>query len=267
MNQENNPLVSIITPNFNGGLYLEETIKSVLNQTYNNIEYIIVDGASSDNSLEIISKYKEKISKIISEPDNGMYDAINKGMKLSKGSIIAYINSDDFYPKNIIANVVNFFNKYSNVDLVYGDLIYVDKNSKIIRKISYPNYNLKCQFASNYSLIGQPSSFWRKRLIDNIGIFNNKYKFAGDHDFYIKSGLNNVIKHDSELISFFRIHELSLTNNNKQLSLAEVSSIQKNYNVITNPLCVIFFRYYSNFVFKVLNIKNLTLYLITRFYA
>ena len=134
--------VSIITITFNSESTLIDTIDSVLNQTYKDIEYIIVDGASTDSTLSIIHSYKDKIAKLVSEKDNGLYDALNKGISMASGDVIGILHSDDFYTNHhIIENVVNTF-KLNQADAVYADLYYVDKNdtNKVHRKWESGHY-------------------------------------------------------------------------------------------------------------------------------
>jgi len=130
-----NVKISIITVCYNSSETIEDTIKSVIGQSYSNIEYIIIDGASSDNTLEIIKKYQDQITKVISEKDNGFYDAINKGIGLTSGEIVAILNSDDLYQdENVIHDVLDLFDT-KNLDASYADLVYVDRTetNKIIR--------------------------------------------------------------------------------------------------------------------------------------
>ena len=117
----NNPLVSIITVVYNGEKHIEQTINSVLNQTYSNIEYIIIDGDSTDNTLNIIKKYEDKIAHFISEKDSGIYNAMNKGLALTKGEIISILNADDYYFENTLQQVVDIFST-SQSDIVYGNM-------------------------------------------------------------------------------------------------------------------------------------------------
>ncbi|MFM7854270.1 MAG: glycosyltransferase family 2 protein, partial [Flammeovirgaceae bacterium] len=122
------PLVTIVTPSFNQGKYLERTIQSVLLQDYPNIEYIVIDGGSTDNSVEIIQKYQDKISYWVSERDKGQSDAINKGWRLAKGTYCSYLNSDDALEQGAVSKVVNSFLANPDVGVVYGDYTFVDEN-------------------------------------------------------------------------------------------------------------------------------------------
>ena len=126
------PFFTIITPSFNSEKYISESIKSVLNQTYKNFEYFIIDGGSTDNTNQIIKTFSSKIDYIISEKDLGMYYALNKGFDNAKGDILCYINSDDLLLPNTLAIVAEFFMKNKNLDLVYGDMQIIDKDSNYL---------------------------------------------------------------------------------------------------------------------------------------
>jgi len=176
------PLVSIITVVFNGKNHIEKCIKSVLSQTYKNIEYIIIDGASTDGTLSIINKYATKITQLVSEKDTGIYNAMNKGLKLAKGEIIAIVNADDYYYSDTIQLVVNHFNN-TKTDVVYGDI-------NKLRTINNKNYFKKA--VPNISLMEQtmpifhPATFVKKQVYNTVGGFNEKYKLSADYDFIYK---------------------------------------------------------------------------------
>ncbi len=164
-----NPKVSIITVCYNSAKTIEDTIQSVVNQTYDNIEYIIIDGLSTDNTLEIVNKYKDKITKIISEKDNGLYDAINKGIGLATGEIIANLNSDDFYiDNNVIADVVVKIEEEKS-DTLYANLYYVDAldTNKVVRNWVSGQYK-KGMFFKGW-MPPHPTFFVRKKVYDQFG--------------------------------------------------------------------------------------------------
>lgn len=178
--------ISIITVVRNSKDTIEETIKSVLSQTYPNIEYIVIDGASTDGTLAIIRRYEDKISKIISEEDKGVYDAMNKGLRIASGDVIGFLNSDDLYFDNkIIEKVASIFKKYS-VDSLYGDLIYVDRNSpdKIVR------YWKSSNFAPGSFLKGwhppHPTFFVRKKIYERYDCFNLDLRVSSDFELMLR---------------------------------------------------------------------------------
>jgi len=181
-----NPKVSIITVCYNSEKTIEDTIQSVINQTYENIEYIIIDGLSTDNTLEIVNQYKDKIAKIISEKDNGLYDAINKGIELATGDIIANLNSDDFYiDKNVIADVVVKLEREKS-DTLYADLYYVDAldTNKVNRKWISGQYK-KGMFFKGW-MPPHPTFFVRKKVYDLFGKFNLELKSAADYEIMLR---------------------------------------------------------------------------------
>ncbi len=181
-----NPKVSIITVCYNSAKTIEDTIQSVVNQTYDNIEYIIIDGLSTDNTLEIVNKYKDKITKIISEKDNGLYDAINKGIGLATGEIIANLNSDDFYiDNNVIADVVVKIEEEKS-DTLYANLYYVDAldTNKVVRNWVSGQYK-KGMFFKGW-MPPHPTFFVRKKVYDQFGKFNLELKSAADYEIMLR---------------------------------------------------------------------------------
>lgn len=173
-------LVSIITVVLNGEKYLEDTIKSVISQTYKNIEYIVVDGGSTDNTLSIISMYKDKIDVVISEKDKGIYDAMNKGIKKSSGDIIGIINSDDYYYNdNVVQAIVECFDD-DDCDILYGDKIKYDlvTGEKLLINVDRPN-SLK---EVNISIV-HPTVFVRRKIYMKK-MFDEKYKIVADRAFF-----------------------------------------------------------------------------------
>lgn len=179
--------VSIITVVFNNNLTIREAINSILSQTHNDIEYIIVDGGSTDGTLEIINEFKDRIAIIISEADKGIYDAMNKGLKIASGEIVGILNSDDIYFNNsIISLVVKEFVNNKNLDILYGDLVYVTQNdtNKIVRRwISCGYYS---RYFENGNVPPHPSLFLKKHVYIEVGYFNLKYRLASDYEFMLR---------------------------------------------------------------------------------
>ena len=178
--------ISIITICFNSSATIENAIRSVLSQTCLNVEYIIVDGKSTDKTLEVISKYKDRIAKIVSEKDEGIYFALNKGIALATGDVIGLLHSDDFYAnEKILARVADEFNK-RNVESVYGDLQYVNKNNvaKIFRHWKAGEYN-EGIFIKGW-VPPHPTFFVKKSVYEKLGTFNTQLKTAADYELMLR---------------------------------------------------------------------------------
>lgn len=178
--------ISIITVTYNSAATLEQTILSVVGQTYKDIEYIVVDGGSKDETLNIIAKYKNSISKTVSEKDNGLYDALNKGIAMSGGDVIGILHSDDFYiHSKVIENYVREFNE-QNADAVYADLYYIDKNNtdKIVRKWKSGRYS-HGDFLSGW-MPPHPTFFVKKDVYERFGKFNTDFKSAADYELMLR---------------------------------------------------------------------------------
>lgn len=189
-----NPKVSIITVCHNSEITIEDTIQSVIGQTYSNIEYIIIDGLSSDNTLNIVKKYQDKLSKIISEKDNGLYDAINKGIKIATGDIVAILNSDDLYQdNNVIADVVSLFEK-QHLDACYADLVYVDRSdtSKTVRYWKSGSYKDGLFFKG--WMPPHPTFFVKHEVYNKYGTFNLDLKSAADYEIMLRFVHKNKIR-------------------------------------------------------------------------
>lgn len=175
--------VTIITATYNSARYLEEAILSVMDQDHNDIEHIIVDGGSTDGTLAIIEKYQAHIAHLISEPDRGMYDAINKGMRAATGDVIGILNSDDLLADNkVISSVVQAF-RYKKTDTVYGDLVYVrpEDMNNVIRVWKGLEYK-----RSRYNfgwMPAHPTFYFKRKLLENYGYYENHYYTAADYEF------------------------------------------------------------------------------------
>ena len=188
------PEISIVTVCYNSSETIEETIKSVISQTYKNIEYIIIDGESTDNTLEIVNKYQTNISKIISEKDTGLYDAINKGVSIANGNIVAILNSDDLYnDENVLQEVVDLFQK-NNLDASYADLVYVDRidTTKTTRYWKSGKYKDGLFFKG--WMPPHPTFFVKKEVYEKYGLFNLEFNSAADYEIMLRFIHKNKVK-------------------------------------------------------------------------
>jgi len=197
--------VSIITPSFNQARFIRSTIDSVLGQEYPNVEYIVIDGQSTDETTSILREYDDKIIWI-SEPDCGQTDAINKGIKMSSGEIIAYLNSDDIYLRGAIERVVDEFARSPDVEFVYGDNYAIDEDGQVlgqVKTISFdPNILL---YDANF--ICQPASFYRRSLFDYIGLFDDGLHYLMDYEFFLRAARRKVgFKLVKSYLSAIRFH-------------------------------------------------------------
>lgn len=229
------PKISIITPSFNQGQYLEQTIKSVVEQNYPNLEYFILDGGSTDRSVKIIKKYAQKYPKIIkwrSYPDEGQVSSINEGMQRAKGEIVAYLNSDDGYLSGTLKRVVQGLAAHPNQFWLTGP--YLRKSSgksRLSGWITWYTSRWQKMYSPTWlmvlNFIPQPSTFWRKKAALKVGLFNSHYKLAFDYDYWLRlNKLSRPVILDAPL-SFFRIHATSKSNQSFEKQFQEQFQIAK----------------------------------------
>ena len=198
--KKNLPLVSIITVVLNNKKFLEQSINSVQNQRYKNHEHIIIDGKSTDGTVEILRKNNSKIDYWISQKDRGIYDAMNKGMKLSRGSLIVMLNSDDVFYKHALKIATSYFNRYKNIDFLFGSVI----KYKLLH--GYRPWKIRWSFGfySTHSI----GFFIRKKPQKKVGYYNTKYKISSDYDFFyrmiVKYKLKGMATKKNEIFGKFR---------------------------------------------------------------
>ena len=184
------PRISIITPCFNMEKYIEQTIQSILFQDYPNLEYIIVDGGSTDHTMEIINKYRSRISIIISEPDNGMYDAIDKGIKASTGEITAWLNADDSYFPWTLNTVAEIFTINPSVNWISGINAFINEQRLLTNVSTHPGAKTQNAILNGwyrkevYGYLLQEGMFWRRHLYFESGGLDKSYKYAGDFELW-----------------------------------------------------------------------------------
>jgi glycosyltransferase involved in cell wall biosynthesis len=207
----NAPLVSIVTPSYNQADFLSHTIRSVLNQEYKHIEYFIVDGGSTDGSVEIIKSYQDQITWWVSEKDRGQTDAINKGFNQATGEIFAWINSDDILQPWAVSEAVDFFQRNPDVGLVYGDLHYINTEGKYLGTFNAKQTDFnKLRRGAVY--IPQPATFWRASLWKEVGPLDPDLYFAMDYDLWVKiAAITSIQYYQGHHWADFRIHDESKT--------------------------------------------------------
>lgn len=249
----NKPLkISIITPNFNGGEHLEETILSVLNQNYSNLEYIIIDGGSTDNSLEIIKKYEDYLAYWVSESDDGLYHAIQKGFDKSTGEIMAWINSDDMYHKGSFSIVSEIFLKFKDVNWLMGKPSAYDEKGRTIKVHDLKRWSRFNFYTGDYEWIQQESVFWRRSLWEKIN--NNldlSIKLAADFELWMRFFRHEKLYVINALIGGFRLRSKN------QISLDFLDSYRKEVDAIIEKEYRVWLKMEDlKIVNKVKNLKN-----------
>ena len=233
--------ISIITVVWNNKDTIKDAIDSVLNQTYKDIEYIIVDGASADGTIEIIKNYEDKITKFISEKDKGLYDAMNKGIKLATGDIVGILNSDDFYMDEfVIEKVVKTF-KEKKIDSVYADLVYVkpDNLNKVVRFYDSSKFHLS-KFAYGW-MPAHPTFFVKREIYKKYGLFRTDLKIAADFDLLVRFLYTHKISYYyiKEVLVKMRVGGLSTSFSSIWINNLEVLKVCKKNNIDTNTLKIL----------------------------
>lgn len=224
MNLEIKPILSIITVVFNGEKYLEQTINSVIAQNIPDLEYIIIDGGSTDGTIDIINKYSDYISYWISEPDSGIYEAINKGIKACSGKYVGIINSDDWYEPDVFSAVLETL-KSDQYDIVCGLLRLWEDNKVMGIQGNTSDFLI-------HGMISHPTCFVKQAVYKEIGLFDGNYKIAGDYDFMLRCLRANLVFNFQEyIIANFRLSGIS--NQNANLRIKEFSNIQLKNNLIS----------------------------------
>jgi glycosyltransferase involved in cell wall biosynthesis len=225
------PLVSIITPSFNQGVWLEKAIQSVLCQTYPNIEYIIIDGGSNDGSKEIIEQNQDKLAYWQSKPDKGQTDALNIGFSKAKGDLIAYLNADDLYFPTAVEGIVNAYEVNQEFGIYYGLCRTIDSVGTEIEGLQGDQTKFN-NLVKNGMLpyMFQPACFFNKQYLTNEDFVNPKYKYAFDFDLILSLAKTKSVLFLNREIASYRVHDKSKSYLHKIEAYKEKLSIQEKYN-------------------------------------
>ncbi len=247
MRKVNYPKISLITPSFNQGKFIKETIESVLSQNYPNLEYFVIDGGSTDNTLKILKSYGNKI-KWLSEKDKGQTNAINKGLRKATGEIITYLNSDDMYLPNTLNTVAEYFMENDEAQWLTGDYFIIDEKGKKIqsyiasyKKILRRRPTFGRLTIANYII--QPSTFWRRSLLKDMGLLDESLHYCMDYDYWIRIIQKNKLHVLDNHFSLFRIHGQSKGGEKFEEQFKEEHQIVKKY--IRNPVQLLFHRLHA----------------------
>jgi glycosyltransferase involved in cell wall biosynthesis len=246
--------ISLITVSYNSGATIKDSIESVLGQDYHNIEYIIVDGKSKDNTVDIIKSFDGKISKWISEPDKGIYDAMNKGLKMATGEVVGMLNSDDFYYNNTILSQVARAFEDESIDAVFGNLIFVDPNDlkKTVRTYSSKDWHPK-KFARGF-MPAHPTFFVRRKYYEQFGLFKTDYKIASDYEMLIRLLYVNKLKYKYLPITMVVMRKGGVSSNGIKSNIVLNNEIKRACaeNGIRTNLPLIYLKYFTK-VFELIN--------------
>ena len=218
------PLVTVVTPSYNQADFLEQTMCSVLGQDYPAIEYLVIDGASTDESINVIEKYASSLHWWVSEPDDGQADAINKGLRKAKGEVVAWLNSDDLYLPGAVSSAVEALLANPDLGLVYGDAITIDINGRPLNKLVFPQWKLEDLMA--FRIICQPAVFMRREVLEKAGFLNETLHFMLDHQLWLRIAALAPIQHIPSMLAAARHHPSA-----KNVSQAEQFS-RETYDVL-----------------------------------
>jgi glycosyltransferase involved in cell wall biosynthesis len=198
------PKVTIVTPSYQQAAFLEQTICSVLDQDYPNIEYMVIDGGSTDGSVEIIQRYASRLAYWVSEPDSGQAEAINKGLLRATGEIVAWINSDDYYLPGAVRRAVEVLTAQPELGFVYADVLAVDGAGRPVNRMRYGDWGLDGLLA--FRMIGQPSVFIRRTALEQAGLLRADMGYLLDHDLWLRIAARAPIHYVPEMWSAARYH-------------------------------------------------------------
>lgn len=226
------PLVTVVTPCLNRAAFLTDVVLSVARQSYERIEHVIVDGGSSDGTQDLLAELEKDYGfRWVSEPDNGMYDAINKGLALSRGEILAYLNTDDLYLPWTVEVAVRAFAENPGAGLLYGDMVIVEERSGGVALALYPAFDVGVLGRSAF--LGQPTVFFRRSVYTQLGGFDQSLRFVADCDYWLRAGSSFSTHKVDEILAVQRDHPETLRSSRRTEVDEEIRSVRSRYQQMT----------------------------------
>lgn len=248
------PKISIVTPSFNQGKFIEETIRSVLLQNYPNLEFIIIDGGSKDETTEIIKKYDKQISYWVSEPDEGQADALNKGLGMATGDIIGWLNSDDYYCPLTLLKVANEL-RGRDLGLLYGNASYYHEDNSKFSFIDVVQRKKQYHLPFDIGWI-QPATFWTRKLWETVGCLKNELNYGFDWEWFLRAcKVGDVLPCDEEL-AIYRLHKDHKTGKGGEERAKELLCILRDNGFVNYANTIERYRPYAGIIKKVVNVTT-----------
>ncbi|MBX9653465.1 glycosyltransferase [bacterium] len=226
----NLPKVSIVTPSYMQGHFIEWTIRSVLQQNYPNLEYIVMDGGSKDETVPILERYADQFAYFESKKDKGQADAICRGFERTTGEIMAYLNSDDMLTAGTLHRVAKYFDEHPEVDVIYSHRCFVDERNRVLGYWILPPHS--SYLMKRFDYIPQETTFWRRRIFDKVGNIDPTFRFAMDYDLFARFMIEGNMRRVHDIYGAFRIHDTSKTQTQIQtIGMQEMDRVRTRYNI------------------------------------
>jgi glycosyltransferase involved in cell wall biosynthesis len=228
------PTISIVTPSFNQGAYIERTIRSVFGQGYPNLQYVVMDGGSTDNTLNALQPYLPDLHHFSSQPDAGQADAIARGFDQTSGEVMAYLNSDDLLAPGTLHFVATYFQEHPEVDFIYSHRCIIDADDRVVGYWYLPFHNN--YLMRRLDLIPQETCFWRRSLFDAVGNVDRSYQFAMDYDLFVRMMDNGKFRRVNRFLAAFRQHQSSKTSRHYEtVGAEEILAVRDKYKILARP--------------------------------
>ena len=222
------PRITVVTPSYNQGKFIEQTIRSVLDQEYPNLEYIIIDGGSNDESVDVIRRYQKHLAYWVSEKDRGAADAISKGFARATGDIFAYLNSDDLYLPGTLHAIASVMRDPA-ISVAFGNMYWMDADGNTIGERRQTRFT-RLGYLFGGSDLMQPATFWRRDLYLKCGGIDSSYRFTFDTDLFFRFALQGArFQHVNKFLASFRIHPHSKSSNDEVICVAELQRLRQKY--------------------------------------